>query len=371
MGLVHRRRGDAAAAPDGSLARMQFSPYRVQLAGIQTAAVEYRPLAYEVVAGGFIEFRPSDDSASPTGGPAGTGRPRVVAEIYEKDRALLRDGQGAEVSGDAFPGLTPIAGLIRIPAPRSAASKERPRIEVDFDQPRPELRPGAVATVRVRVPAAGLDWLRRALDDEWCNRAVAASVARALAAPPGHLPVASPEQLVRAAGSYALQSRGLVRAVPDAAVIDTGTLQVAYVESGPGMFEAVPVVAGPRCGEFRPVLRGLEAGQRVAATGAFLLDAETRLNPSAAVSYFGAARPAGPAKAVDAEVARALAPLSAADRALAVRQKTCPVSGGALGSMGTPVRVKIGGRTVFLCCQGCEPSLRENAARHLSRLPVP
>ena len=41
-------------------------------------------------------------------------------------------------------------------------------------------------------------------------------------------------------------------------------------------------------GTYYPVLSGLEPGQRVATAGAVLLDAETRLNPSVAASYFGA-----------------------------------------------------------------------------------
>ena len=37
MALVRRKRGEAVALPDGVVARMQLSPYRIQLAGIQTA----------------------------------------------------------------------------------------------------------------------------------------------------------------------------------------------------------------------------------------------------------------------------------------------------------------------------------------------
>jgi YHS domain-containing protein len=34
-------------------------------------------------------------------------------------------------------------------------------------------------------------------------------------------------------------------------------------------------------------------------------------------------------------------------------QEICPISGQKLGSMGTPIKVKVGEETVFLCCQGC------------------
>jgi hypothetical protein len=39
-------------------------------------------------------------------------------------------------------------------------------------------------------------------------------------------------------------------------------------------------------------------------------------------------------------------------RAISI-QKTCPVSREALGSMGTPIKVTRGNRSIFLCCPGC------------------
>ena len=40
------------------------------------------------------------------------------------------------------------------------------------------------------------------------------------------------------------------------------------------------MVLGPRSGDSFPVLDGLAPGDRIAAAGAFLIDAETRLNPA-------------------------------------------------------------------------------------------
>jgi membrane fusion protein, copper/silver efflux system len=58
-------------------------------------------------------------------------------------------------------------------------------------------------------------------------------------------------------------------------------LRVAlYVESDRGVFEEHEVVLGPRSGDRFPVLDGLAAGEEVAAAGAFLIDAESRLNPA-------------------------------------------------------------------------------------------
>jgi Cu(I)/Ag(I) efflux system membrane fusion protein len=68
--------------------------------------------------------------------------------------------------------------------------------------------------------------------------------------------------------------------VPESAVVDTGANTVVYVETSPGVFEARSVVLRPRSGEAYAVLEGLSAGERIAAAGAFLIDAETRLNPA-------------------------------------------------------------------------------------------
>jgi hypothetical protein len=74
--------------------------------------------------------------------------------------------------------------------------------------------------------------------------------------------------------------RDAVLAVPESAVIDTGTDKIVYVEAEPGVFEGRKVVLGPRSGDVFPVLDGLAPGEKVAAAGAFLIDAESRINPA-------------------------------------------------------------------------------------------
>jgi hypothetical protein len=172
------------------------------------------------------------------------------------------------------------------------------------------------------------------------------------------------------------QPAGKVLAVPESAVVDTGLKTVVFVENMPGSFDGLEVALGPRCGDLYPVVRGLEEGQNVVIAGAFLLDAETRLNPNLAASYFGAARrdslpPNGqsPASPAPHEHDTPLARLSASDRKLAEVQKVCPVTRKALGSMGTPVRLEVAGRVVFLCCAGCEDALKAEPAKYLAALP--
>lgn len=69
-----------------------------------------------------------------------------------------------------------------------------------------------------------------------------------------------------------------------------------------------------------------------------------------------------------AEIAEALAALSEEDRAAAEKQKICPVGGGALGSMDTPVKVDLNGKTVFICCEGCEDVLKADPEKYLAKL---
>ncbi len=191
----------------------------------------------------------------------------------------------------------------------------------------------------------------------------------------------------RPCGGMVLQPRvvsyrpaGQVLAVPRSSVVDGGLRKVVFVENMPGMFDGVEVVVGPRCGDFYPVVRGLEAGQRIAIAGAFLLDAVTRLNPSLAAAYFGAGRgdrtaAPGPRASVtasgEAGGAQSLRELSSVDRSVAERQKICPVTGKPLGSMGTPMRVVVSGRVVFLCCDGCQDKMTREPAKYLAKLPVP
>ncbi|MHC4398947.1 MAG: hypothetical protein ACYTG0_04635 [Planctomycetota bacterium] len=76
-----------------------------------------------------------------------------------------------------------------------------------------------------------------------------------------------------------------------------------------------------------------------------------------------------PGHAEHSEYAEELSQLSATDRALAEKQKACPVSGQPLGSMGKPYKVTVNGREVFLCCQGCEGEIKGNPDEYLAKLP--
>jgi hypothetical protein len=173
--------------------------------------------------------------------------------------------------------------------------------------------------------------------------------------------------------------QGLVLAVPEGAVIDTGSRKLVYREAGPDLYEGVEVQLGPRCGAYYPVVRGLEAGDKVATAGSFLIDAETRLTAGAGSTYFGASGgPHGDRQAAavrpsttrdeDETVEAALDKLSSGDQALARAQGYCPVLGTRLGKMGVPVKVLLKGQPAFLCCKGCVRSARADEQGTLNKV---
>lgn len=64
------------------------------------------------------------------------------------------------------------------------------------------------------------------------------------------------------------------------AVVDTGDQQHVFVVTAPGMFEPRPVRLGARLADKVEIREGLTAGEKVVASGVFLIDSESRLRAS-------------------------------------------------------------------------------------------
>ncbi|HKU06517.1 MAG TPA: efflux RND transporter periplasmic adaptor subunit [Bradyrhizobium sp.] len=80
-----------------------------------------------------------------------------------------------------------------------------------------------------------------------------------------------------------------VLAVPESAVLDTGTRQSVLVDKGSGRFEPREVKVGQRGGGYVEVREGLADGEPVVTSANFLIDAESNLK--AALKGFGGAQP--------------------------------------------------------------------------------
>ncbi len=396
MTLVLRKRGEAAALPEGVMARMQLTPYRLWLGGVATAPVDYEALSRSVELPGVA-----------------TGPGRIEAVAFPRELEGITPGQAAEVSpaGDRTGRARP-ARVGEVPPP-DADRASAVRLPLDLESAAEGFQPGDHVAVRLRRPVEEIEPFRsqpsRPPD-------LAAGEPRRLyacmthpdvvKAEPGTCPKDRTELMGRplrdnqrvrwwcpmhpevtseragskcdACGGMVLVPRlvsyrlpGTVLAIPASAVIDDGAQALVYVESGPGMFDARAVALGPRCGSAFPVVSGLQPGDRVVAQGAFLVDAETRLNPSLAASYFGAGDRGGGEKLAPAPAPGPawLEALSSADRPRALGQKTCPVTGKPLGSMGTPGRLEVRGEVVFICCDGCSSAIQADPEKYLAKIP--
>jgi Cu(I)/Ag(I) efflux system membrane fusion protein len=190
----------------------------------------------------------------------------IEADLYETDAAFIHGGQTIRATVEGLPHRV-FTGKVALVYPQLDAATRTNRVRFAVSNPGGELRPGMYAAVEVNVALREIEPFKTLL---------------AKGPPAG-------ESLLRPAAPATPGAEDEVLAVPQTAVIDTGAKQIVYVESQPGVFDGVEVQLGPRDGEFYAVAAGLRAGQRVAAAGAFLIDAETRLNPAAASAYFGAA----------------------------------------------------------------------------------
>jgi len=68
-----------------------------------------------------------------------------------------------------------------------------------------------------------------------------------------------------------------VLAVPESAILDTGSRQVVFVEKGQGRFEPRDVKLGHRGGGYVEVREGIAEGESVVVSANFLIDAESNL----------------------------------------------------------------------------------------------
>jgi Cu(I)/Ag(I) efflux system membrane fusion protein len=307
----------------------------------------------------------------------------IEGQVYEEDVAFLKDAAARRLPVEAtiktFPGRV-FQGTVAFVHPHLDANSRTLRVRFDLPNPGHELRPGMWGTVRLEVPTAKLELFIRASRDDWAYATVADGLAHAVAMPQLPAPGAGLEPLLQAAVQSLLLKNKLVLAVPESAIIDTGSHQFVYREAAPGLYYCVEVRLGPRSGGFYPVVTGLEPGDKVVTYGSFLLDADTKLTSGVGATYFGASDESamqhkGEAAPVpqpsttedeDAKVLAGLSKLSRADRTLAEAQKKCPITDTRLGVMGRPAKLLLQGEPVFLCCTACEKNARAHPADTLA-----
>ncbi len=292
----------------------------------------------------------------------------IQAQIYEDDLAFLPSEQAHKPGTQLFEDPLPVTATTRAYAdeefqgvltfiyPHVDQQTRTVTVRFELNNPGHRLRPGTTATVRIKVPPREIRVLTQA--------------------------VGSNPDIVK----LDLLEQGLVLAVPESSVIDTGNQTIVYRQTLPGIYEGVKVDLGPRMSgpddvPLFPVLRGLVPGEIVVTSGSFLVDAETRLNPAAGSIYFGGSsgskggtsggatvRPSTP-EDTDAKINQALARLTDEDRKIAEKQQFCPVlPDSRLGGMGVPVKLMIENQPVFVCCESCRKSAQEKPQETLAKI---
>jgi Cu(I)/Ag(I) efflux system membrane fusion protein len=254
---------------------------------------------------------------------ADLGRVWVQAQVFEHQIGLVHEGQGVEATVEAYPGQT-FPGRVEFIQPTLDPATRTLEVRFDLENAGRRLRPGMFATVTLKTPVAETPAFqtRHAAaprsahagheaslsPDEQKNCPVTHARLGSMGDP---IPVevegrkvwtccaACPPKLKAQPAMYlarlAAPPQGEVLSVPDSAVIDTGSRKIVYVEVEPGVYEGREVVLGTKVGDRFPVLDGLGLGEKVATKGAFLIDAESRLNPATrpAESHHGESSRAG------------------------------------------------------------------------------
>lgn len=155
----------------------------------------------------------------------------VVADVFEQDIGLVKAGAKAMVKISAYPDRT-FEGRITYVYPTLKAETRTVPVRVELANPGHLLKPAMFA--QVELPVGG---------------------------------------------------RGQVLAIPDTAVIDSGTRRIVLVQAKPDRFEPREVRLGARSENYVEVLEGVKEGEEVVVAANFLIDAESNLK--AAVGGLG------------------------------------------------------------------------------------
>jgi Cu(I)/Ag(I) efflux system membrane fusion protein len=146
----------------------------------------------------------------------------VEVEVYENEFTNIHVGQQVEIRSQSFPGK-PFSGRIAFIYPFLDPKTRTVKARVEMPNPGMKLKPDMFVNAIIKVPL------------------------------------------------------GSAIVVPVTAVMDSGKRQVVWVESAPGMFEPRDVQVGQRTDDKIQILSGVKSGDKVAVSGAYLIDSESQL----------------------------------------------------------------------------------------------
>jgi len=149
----------------------------------------------------------------------------VIGDIYESELPFIKIGDRAKITVAYYPGET-FEGTATYIYPSLDPKTRTAKVRFDLPNPEFKLKPEMWANVELKIPLG----------------------------------------------------RKLV--VPEDAVMDSGTMQMVFVDRGQGHFESRHIQAGSKVQGYYEVLSGLKEGERVVTSANFLIDSESRLQGS-------------------------------------------------------------------------------------------
>ncbi len=151
----------------------------------------------------------------------------LQAAVYENQLTMVKEGSAARIQFNAFPGQVTEAKVDYLYPTMDGRSRQA-RARMELDNPDLQLRPGMFAKVH-----------------------------------------------------FSSQETESTVVIPRAALLDTGTRRMVYINKGRGQFEPREVVAGVESESgWVQILEGVESGEEVVVSGQFLIDSESRLRES-------------------------------------------------------------------------------------------
>ena len=149
----------------------------------------------------------------------------VEIEVYENEFPNIRIGQQVEIRSQSYPGK-PFTGRVSFIYPFLDPKTRTVKVRVEMPNPGMRLKPDMFVNAVIKVPLA------------------------------------------------------TAIVLPVSAVMDTGKRQLVWVESSPGMFEPRDVRVGQQTDDKVQILSGINAGDKVAVSGGYLIDSESQLKGS-------------------------------------------------------------------------------------------
>jgi Cu(I)/Ag(I) efflux system membrane fusion protein len=169
----------------------------------------------------------------------------VLADVFEQDLGLIRQGQVAAIRLNAFPDKV-FRGTVAFIYPTVNAETRTAKVRIELPNPGQVLKPAMYASVEF------------------------------------------------------LTGHGRRLSIPDSAVLDSGTRQTVLVSRGEGLFEPREVRLGVRGDGYVEVLAGVKAGEKLVVNANFLIDSESNLK--AALGAFESPAPVSQASSVPGAV---------------------------------------------------------------------